>query len=120
MTEAELVQHFWSSVENAISTTIMYISVFSGYLIIAYLVGARLTPIQALITTGAFVVFGVWCMWGATVFWNSAYVVGMELHHIRPELVPLDLNPAVVCFTLLSIGVFGALKFMWDVRHPKT
>jgi hypothetical protein len=35
-------------------------------------------------------------------------------------LLPLDLNPAIVSTTLLIIGVIGALKFMWDVRHPKT
>lgn len=120
MSETELVQHFWSGVENGLSALTIYISVFSGYMIVAYLVGARLTSLQCTIATGAFLVFGGYCVWGGVVFWNSVYVTAKELRDIRPELLPIDLNPAYVVFILLLIGILGALKFMWDVRHPKT
>ena len=119
MSEAELVQHFWSGVENGLSALTMYISVFSGYLLVAYLVGARLTPLQCAIATGAFLVFGGYCIWGNAVFWNVVYVTAIELRPARPELLPVDLNPAYVATILLLIGILGALKFMWDVRHPK-
>jgi len=120
MNEAELVQHFWSSIENGLSALTIYISVFTGYLIMAFLVGIRLTTLQSLIATGAFLVFNGFCIWGNVVFWNATYVVGKELKNSRPELLPIDLNPALVAFVLLIVGVFGALKFMWDVRHPKS
>jgi hypothetical protein len=120
MTEAELMQHFWSALENAISFTMMYISVFTGYLIMAYLVGARLTSPQCSIATGAFIVFSGWCVWGSTALWNAGWVVAIELRETRPELTPIDVNPALVVFVVLMIGIVGALKFMWDIRHPKT
>lgn len=119
MSETELVQHFWSGVENGLSALTMYISVFSGYLLVAYLVGARLTSLQCAISTGAFLVFGGYCIWGNAVFWNAVYVAAIELRSVRPELLPVDLNPAYVATILLLIGILGALKFMWDVRHPK-
>lgn len=119
MSEAELVQHFWSSIENGLNALMMYISVFTGYLIMAYLIGARLTTVQSLIATGAFMVFSGFCIWGSMVFWTSSYIAALELYDTRPELLPFDLNPAIVSSTLLVTGVIGALKFMWDVRHPK-
>jgi hypothetical protein len=119
MSEAELVQHYWSSVENGLSALALYISVFTGYLLMAYLVGSRLTSVQCTIATGAFLVFTGYNIWGNIAFWNSAYVVAKELKDVRPELLLIDLNPAYIAAALLSIGVIGALKFMWDVRHPK-
>ena len=119
LSEAELVQHFWSSVENGLSALSLYVSVFTGYLLMAYLVGARLTLNQCFIATGAFLVFSGYNIWGNIAFWNTAYVVGKELEHVRPELLPIDLNPAYVAAVLLSIGVLGALKFMWDIRRSE-
>lgn len=120
MSEAELVQYYWSAVENGVSALTLYISVFTGYLLMAYLVGSRLTSVQCAIATGAFLVFSGYNIWGNISFWNSAYVVGKELENVRPELILLDLNPAWVAAALLSFGVLGALKFMWDVRHPQS
>ena len=119
MTEAELLQHFWSAIENGISFTLMYISVFTGYLLMAYLVGARLTSLQCSIATGAFIVFSGWCTWGSTALLNAGWVTAIELRKTRPELTPIDVNPALVLFVVLMIGIVGALKFMWDIRHPK-
>jgi len=119
MSEAELVQHYWSSIESGLSALSLYISVFTGYLLMAYLVGSRLTTHQCSIATGAFLVFSAYNIWGNIAFWNSAYVVAKELENVRPELLSVDLNPAYVAAVLLSIGVVGALKFMWDVRHSQ-
>ena len=119
MSEAELVQHFWSGVENGFNSLTIYISVFSGYLLVAYLIGARLTSLQCAIATGAFLVFGGYCIWGSTVFWNVVYVAALELRPVRAEFLPIDLNPAYLAFVLLFIGMLGAKKFMWDVRHTK-
>ena len=45
-------KHFWSAVKNALSATLMYISVFAGYLTIAFPIGQRLTTLQCLMATG--------------------------------------------------------------------
>lgn len=119
MNEAELIQYYWSSVEAGTSALSLYISVFTGYLLMAYLVGSRLSSHQCTIATGAFLVFSGYNIWGNISFWNSAYIVAKELESIRPELLLLDLNPAYITAALLSFGVMGALKFMWDVRHPQ-
>lgn len=120
MTDAELLQHFWSAVESGFNALTLYISVFTGYLLMAYLVGSRLTLSQSCIATGAFLVFSAYTMWGNIAFWNMVYVVGMQLNGSRPELLPIKINPAYGAGILLSVGVLGALKFMWDVRHAET
>lgn len=119
MTATELVPHYWSAVENGVSVLTLYISVFTGYVVAAYGVGARLTSTQCIIATGAYIVFGGYTLWGSTIWINAAYRVAKELEDSRPELLLIDLNPAFVSFILLSAGILGGLKFMWDVRHPK-
>jgi hypothetical protein len=120
MNEAELIQHFWSALETGISLTMMYISVFSAYLIMAYLIGAKLTSLQCAIATGAFIVLSMVCTWGSVAIYNAGWIVAIELRDTRPELTPIDLNPSLVFLVLLLTGIVGALKFMWDIRHPKT
>ncbi|MFK8041751.1 hypothetical protein [Congregibacter sp.] len=120
MTATELVPHYWSAVENGLSVLTLYISVFSGFVIAAYVVGARLTSVQCVIATGAYIVFGGFTVWGTTVWFNAAYVVAKQLEDSRPELLPIDANPAYVSFVLLFAGILGGLKFMWDVRHSKS
>lgn len=120
MNEAELIQHYWNAVENGMTTILLYVSVFTGYLVMAYLVGKRLTILHCLIATGAFLVFSAFCIWGCIVFWNAAYVVATKVHATSPEILPIDQNPMFLTSALLAIGVLGALKFMWDTRHPKT
>ncbi|MEP5567915.1 MAG: hypothetical protein ABJN62_08780 [Halioglobus sp.] len=120
MTEAEIVQHFWSSIENGLSALVMYISVFTGYLIMAYVAGSRLTSVQCAIATGAFLIFCGWVLWGCFVFFNSAYMAATQVYDSHPYLLPIDLNPAYVAGVLLFIGVLAALKFMWDIRHPRS
>jgi phosphate/sulfate permease len=120
MSEAEILQHFWSSIENGISSFMMYITVFSGYLLMAYVVGSRLTSAQCVIVTGAFLVFCGYVLWGSFVYYTSAYMAAKQLVDSHPHFLPIDLNPAYVVSVLLSTGALAALKFMWDVRHPKT
>ena len=120
MTEAELLEHFWSTQEMAISSFAVYLTVFSAYLIVAYMAGAKLSTAQATLVSLGFLVSCGLIIWGVTVYWHMGFVAGKKLGSAYPEMWLVDLNPAYIASPLLVAGVIGALLFMWGVRHPKT
>jgi hypothetical protein len=89
--------------------------------VVAFVVGERLSKNQALIITVGFIVFTLFTIWGATGFWNTAYVTGAKLASSHPYLMTADwLNPSLVAFVCMFGGQIAECKFMWDIRHPKT
>lgn len=121
MTEYELLDIYtaFQALMHDWATT--YFSVVTAYLIAAYAIGARLTRSQAFITSASFFIFSALCAWGAIG-------TGQRMLEIKSEI--LMLNPTrgfrfgvpalVITSGLLVAGIFVALKFMWDVRHPRT
>ena len=76
MTEAELLEHFWSTQEMALSSFALYLTVFSAYLIVAYMAGAKLSTAQATLVSLGFLVSCGLIIWGVTVYWHMGYVAG--------------------------------------------
>jgi len=120
MTEAELLEHFWNAQEMALSSLAVYLTVFSGYLIVAYLAGAKLSSAQVTLVSLGFLTTCGFIIWGVTVYWHMGFVAGKKLGSAYPEMWLVDLNPAYIASPLLVGGVISALLFMWRIRHPKT
>jgi hypothetical protein len=121
MPEAELREHYWSGQEMTIDSFLAYITILSGYLVVAFIVGERLSKLQALIITFGFIIFTSFTTWGAVTFWNAAYVTGVKLASTHLEVIPVAwLNPALVAFVCMIGGQIAGCKFIWDIRHPKT
>jgi hypothetical protein len=119
MTEAELMEHYWSAQEMGISSFLAYISILSAYLVTAFVVGARLTRGQVFFVSFGFVMFQFFCIWGTSLFWTMGYVAALTLFPTHPEIPMLPLNPAYPVAVLQIGGILGSIKFIWDVRHPK-
>jgi len=123
MTEYEIRDLMTGVLGNATPVTTLYISVISGYLIIAWLVGRQLTRPQVILINIFFTLFSTMLAfrWGVSMRTVIAY----------REMV-LEINPEAVFMSQITSGgvlalqcvylaiVFASLKFMWDVRHPKT
>jgi hypothetical protein len=121
MSEAEIVQNYWSGHEMAMDSFLAYLTILSGYLVAAFIVGERLTKLQALIINFGFITFTSLTIWGAVTFWNATYVTAVKVASTHPELTSGDwLNPAYVGLVCMVGGLIAACKFMWDIRHPKT
>lgn len=121
MSEAELIESMTEYFGLNADMLSIYLTVTSGYLIVAYLAGRNLTRSQLIIISGLYLVFA-----GATTYLAVGY--GMRGIHYAEILrsqspsTPLystDLIPAAIAFVLLG-GIVASLKFMWDTRHPKT
>lgn len=122
MSEAEMLEHFWNAQEMAVNSFVAYITMLSGYLVVAFVVGKRLSRFQVFIITIGFIIFTLFAIWGAGTFWNTAYVTGLALISNHPDLLSYLywLNPAYVAVACMAGGIIAGCKFMWDVRHPKT
>ena len=121
MSEYELLD-LMSSVEGHMATQFsLYLSVVSAYLIVAYLVGIRLTLVQVFIAS-ALMLFSAG---GQTWALYASLGRVTEYLELKSQLSPLtdyEQNFAANTYIwvgILAAGVLASLYFMWSVRHPK-
>ena len=88
----------------------------SGYLAIAYIVGASLSRMQVAIITGIFLVFTLAQLGGHYATMLEMTVLNRRVEHLAAPAVGTDIWPEIFLCIHLSI-VVASLKFMWDVRH---
>ena len=121
MTEGELWELILISQGNTSSTIAIYLSIVSGYLAISYLVGANLSRSQTVTINGLFLVGGMVSIMPTVAYLNRAafllQFVNEEYKSPASALIPM--GPPVVGIFLV-FGLFACLKFMWDIRNPKT
>ena len=96
----------------------MYITVASGYLIAAYLIGRQLTSLQAAIITGLFTWFALFMTLGTVGYFSRAKYFYESLESAPPG-VAMNSTIILVAVGFELFGIVACLKFMWDVRHPK-
>jgi hypothetical protein len=121
MSEGEIVEAITAYYDLAISLVALYVTVISAYLIVAYLAGSRITSSQMMIISVLFIVMAGVVTYGAYGFLRRAFEYIAMQAELSPELTNYA-NPmlAYLLPALMLGGIFAALKFMWDVRHPKT
>ena len=121
LTEGEILELLASHGANAMTAFTVFISFTFGYLATAYFVGSQLTPVQAIVASGLYVI--------------SASAAGLtQILYIQVMFTILQSAPNIVQgFRLLNepfwmwsmsiiqvAGILISLAFMWGVRHPKT
>lgn len=120
MTEAELVEAsvmYNGAMQGWIS---LYFTAFTAYVTAAYFIGSKLDKNQVLFISGGFIILSTLC----TI---SAYGTGAKLVYFAEAATAVNANLVFAAkyqyvyaaTVMLSIGILGSLKFMWDVRHPK-
>ena len=115
---ADLAQNLFA---NSLSSFTVFLSLVFAYIASAYLVGAKLTGTQVRMLTFVFVIVAVLIIWSMAGYVSG----GIELNRLAyPDNVDRFFAPRA-WITPLTIGIgivilLVALKFMWDVRHPKT
>lgn len=104
-----------------LQSLLLYLTVTSGYLIVTYVAGSKLTRSQTLFISALFLVFAVYALWGVTQYWYSgervlsALEASGALEQIRLNYVGVE--PQLIAFPMGVLGIIGSLKFMWDVRR---
>jgi hypothetical protein len=120
MSEAELFEAGQFAYSNSLAAFTIYITLLSGYIVVAFIVGEKLVGSQTVIINtlytllmltvlAAFVSF-------ARVGYESAYLA-LEMSTLRKvSQVPLVAELAVV---VMIFCYLASLKFMWDIRRTK-
>ncbi len=118
-----------SAYGNSLATYAIFLSITSGYLVTAYLVGRELTTTQFRLLTTFFLVVAailIWSMSAYAYYGNEYSLLGRELFEAaRNEFVPVwsvtHVRSWLPEFLALinSLTIFGSIFFMWNVRRPK-
>ena len=120
MTEAELLEVATSYFGLSIDMLGLYLTLTSGYLIVAFFIGARLTIFQLVIVSTLYVFAAGHAI--RTIFIFTHRGMAFSALHGAESGMHVSANP-VIFMTLIVFmagGIFASLAFMWSVRHPKT
>lgn len=120
MVEAELLEISSMTWGNSIALVGLVITLISGYLIAAYIIGANMTPSQSVIINMLYVGFASFLILSFFAFSQAAMeldALAYEMSTQRSSGARPELAYAVGIF--MSFCVLASLKFMWDIRHPR-
>ena len=121
MTEYEIRDLMESVLSGSTSVVALVISVISAYLLVSWVVGSRLTRPQVIWINLLFITFSSMMIFRLV----TGYRVAMHLQQNMLQLnafIGTRITPEIIAgiSCIFAASVFGSLKFMWDVRHPKT
>lgn len=120
LTEYELADLAMSAQASATPTTALFVTIMTGYLIVAWLVGNKLTRTQVVFINVLFIFFQLSLVVGWSLRWEIYYKYTTILNSIEPTLWDIGYPAVVVAFSIMMCAsIPGCLKFLWDVRHPK-
>ena len=121
MTEGDLIQAAQATWANVISMTTVETTLLTGYIIVAYMAGKNLSKSQVTIVNTLYVLLSMFSLLSIYVLSMHATEMGalsIEMSEQRTRGPQLWLPLGVV--TIYVFCLLASLKFMWDVRHPKT
>ena len=122
MTEYELGEMLYNTYDGLWQGSQMYFTLVSAYLIVAYLVGAKLNRAQNAIVTG------LYCVWTIGLI-QSQYSTSVQMIGITDQLlssnssflsndVGAQTQAGVYTFLIVQmLGLVASLYFMWSVRR---
>jgi hypothetical protein len=121
MTEAELVSAAQAVWANVIAFIAIMLSILTAYLVVAYMAGSKMTHSQVVIVNGFYILVMMFLLWGSFVLGERAIEMGTLAIGMSTQRT-LEPTPNVARAIVAIFGVcsLASLKFMWDVRHPKT
>jgi hypothetical protein len=124
MTTADWFEYGAQASGNYANFLAIFLTLTSAYLVAAFVVGKKLTRAQLTLIDTVYVAFGSLNIFAQMVtLRNSLFAFKMAANAVE-ELPRLsDFITSVLPFAvavLCAVISLGCIKFMWDVRHPKT
>jgi len=92
----------------------------TGYLVVAFVSGDRLTNIQVTIINILFLFVSGLFIFGTTGYFLRQMDHTQKLHELSPE-EPSLMSIGLILFVgvTMVLGIIACLSFMWSARHPK-
>lgn len=120
MTEYEIKDLIQSALAGNTTVLSVVISVISGYLVIAWLVGDKLTKFQVVWINLLFLTFSTMLALRWATGFKTVINLQRDLLQLNVEIGTEVTYEMIMGITfVLAAAILGSLKFMRDVRHPK-
>lgn len=125
MTPAEWFDAYTAASSNGLTTLALLLTIVSGYMVIAYLVGAGLTRTQVGIVNLVFIASTSTVLlanYGNVLDAATARLQASQALAVLPAISTDAVTPdrwAIIVTLANSLYVVVALVFMWQVRHAK-
>lgn len=114
MTLVEFILSVSSLHETGLTALALYMTVLSGYMVVAYSVGSDLNKSQIVIINAIFLVFSLALSLASYFYFRGAYELGLA-HW--PDSSPRSEAIILRLFLFAQIAaILGGLKFMFDIR----
>ena len=127
MTESTLAEVISGAAANGMTAFTIWLSIASGYLLVAYSAGANLTRVQVSIVNVMYVVCSaIFAVLTMVFCFRATLMAGMKSKLLPDSVIPLGYNQNITDVVMIGLavimvgGILAALYFMWTVRHPKT
>ena len=130
MTEMELfiqknqLSQLLAWLSDALGTHIsIYLTIVTGYIIVAYLVGTKLTRLQVAIATGIYLVAYIFESLILTTIIRTIGKQSSQLLLLDPAVaigMMAQARAPYIGLVILIAGLIAPLWFMWSVRPPKS
>ena len=106
---------------NVLTCITLLITLVSGYLVVAFAVGERLTRPQVIIVNSIYLLMSIFVLWGTVAMVGKAHGFEVIAYSMAgeafDEFVPRgDIANSIAI--IFSLAIVASLKFMWDIRHP--
>ena len=112
MSQAEFVESFAALIDTSLSAMGLYFTAVTGYLIAAYLAGAKLNISQLSIVSTLFVVFSLAMAFTGFALAERAILLEIEYEGARDAL---DWSSYLLLVAQI-LGILASLKFMMETR----
>lgn len=107
----EQLQTIISLSVGALTAIGIYLTIVSGYLIVAYLVGSKLSRPQVIVISILFLLFSLYLALSA---YNFIYATHRYSNSVN---IPSYAASAWAMLAILVAGIIASLWFMWDTRQ---
>lgn len=120
MTSFELRELVQGALGNAIANSALFISMISAYLVVAYLIGSKLSKSQITIVNSLYLVYIATVIGGQFSILSTMTSLGARINEIDSSIPfqPPSILPIGIVALLIAI-VAASLKFMIDIRSNR-
>jgi hypothetical protein len=122
MTEFELIQAAQGAIDTAMEGVQWQLTMITGYLLIAYFIGTKLSTLQIAFVNLVFLLMHTNAVVSVVMGILRESYYTQQVLKISPETPNIGSfgEGAVICVVSSLIVTAGCLSYMWSVRHPKT
>ena len=125
MTESDWIETYGMVSSVQLANNGILITLISGYLVVAYLVGKQLTRTQVIIMNALYLISALLLVFGSFYHGLDAQIARKMMALQIPELdlfsyasMNIYFWPSIVSI-VYSCLIFASFFFMWQLRHPK-